>query len=134
MYRMNSKYLMMASAIFMGIMGVILQFMPNETLHFFNLEQQDVLTISLQLMGALYFGFAVLNWMAKNVLIGGIYAKPLSLANFTHFLIGGLSLAKLVLNGTVANTTLWIITVLYIVFALAFAFVSFTSPKLNEQH
>ena len=130
---MNRKILMVASAIVMGIIGLILIFMPNETLQFLNQEQNGVLALILQLMGALYFGFAILNWMAKNVLIGGIYAKPLSLGNFTNFLIGGLTLIKIVMNDNSTAIYIWILTMLYVVFAAAFGLVSFTSPKLEAK-
>jgi|SRR5690554_24760 len=130
---MNRKILMVASAIVMGIIGLILIFMPNETLQFLNQEQNGVLALILQLMGALYFGFAILNWMAKNVLIGGIYAKPLSLGNFTNFLIGGLTLIKIVMNDNSTAIYIWILTILYVVFAAAFGLVSFTSPKLEAK-
>lgn len=130
---MNRKILMVASAIVMGIIGLILIFMPNETLQFLNQEQNGVLALILQLMGALYFGFAILNWMAKNVLIGGIYAKPLSLGNFTNFLIGGLTLIKIVMNDNSTAIYIWILTIFYVVFAAAFGLVSFTSPKLEAK-
>jgi hypothetical protein len=131
---MSRKFLMIASAIVMVIMGLILIFMPNETLQFLNQEQNDVLALILQLMGALYFGFAILNWMAKNVLIGGIYAKPLSAGNFTHFFIGGLTLIKIAINGNYTVIYIWILTILYIVLAAGFGLVSFSSPKLKAKN
>lgn len=130
---MSRKFLMIASAIAMVIMGLILIFMSNETLQFLNQEQNDVLALILQLMGALYFGFAILNWMAKNVLIGGIYAKPLSAGNFTHFFIGGLTLIKIAINGNSTVIYIWILTILYIVLAAGFGLVSFSSPKLKSK-
>lgn len=130
---MNRKLLMISSAIIMGIIGFFLTFMPNETLKFLNQDPTDILTFILQLMGALYFGFAILNWMAKNVLIGGIYAKPLCLGNFVNFLMGALTLIKLALNSSLSAAYFWILTIFYILFALAFGFVSFTNPNLKER-
>lgn len=129
--RMNRKFLMMASAVVMGIMGLILIFLTQETLQFLNQKQDVILMLLLQLFGAVYFGFAILNWMAKNVQIGGIYAKPLSLGNFTNFLIGGLTLIKLIMNGNSLAIYMWIVTFVYMVFAVAFGLVSFTNPKLK---
>lgn len=117
----------------MGIIGFFLTFMPNETLKFLNQDPTDILTFILQLMGALYFGFAILNWMAKNVLIGGIYAKPLCLGNFVNFLMGALTLIKLALNSSLSAAYFWILTIFYILFALAFGFVSFINPNLKER-
>ena len=42
--------------------------------------------------------FAMLNWMAKGVIIGGIYSRPIVIANLAHFLIGDLELIKAVIH------------------------------------
>jgi len=52
------------------------------------------------LLGALYVDFAMLNWMVKGSLIGNIYNRPVAVANFTHFLVGGLALAKGVMGSS----------------------------------
>lgn len=122
---------MIASAIVMGAIGLTLTFMPTEILRFLNQEQNGTLALVLQLMGALYIGFAILNWTAKNVLIGGIYAKPLSLGNFINFFIGALTLIKVVMNGGATAIHSWILTILYVAFATAFGYVSFTGPKIK---
>ncbi len=124
---------MISSAITMGVIGFILTFMPNETLEFLNQPQSEIPALILQLMGALYFGFAILNWMAKNVLIGGIYAKPLCLGNLVNYLIGALTLIKLVFTGNLSIVYFWLLTILYILFAIAFGYVSFTNPELREK-
>lgn len=130
---MSSKLLMMSSAVMMGIIGIILNFLPEETIRALDQPPSETSILILQLMGALYFGFAILNWMAKNVLIGGIYAKPLSLGNLVHFFVGGLTLLKIILSHSTASMYVWILTILYLTFALAFGFVSFTSPNLKSK-
>ena len=74
----------------MGVTGIILSFIPQEVSHFLSLTEST--PIVFQILGALYFGFAMLNWTAKANLIGGIYSRPVAIGNFTHFLIGGLIL------------------------------------------
>lgn len=115
----------------MGVIGLILIFMPDETLQFVDQAPNEIFSLVLQLMGALYLGFAILNWMAKNIIIGGIYAKPLSLGNFANFLIGGLTLAKVGTNGKPIAMCFWILAGVYLTLAVAFGFISFTSPKLK---
>lgn len=83
---------MTITAAILGATGIVLTFMPQEVASFLNLPEAT--TILFQILGALYFGFAMLNWTAKANLIGGIYSRPVAIANFTHFLIGGLALAK----------------------------------------
>jgi Na+-driven multidrug efflux pump len=125
--QMNTKLLMAASALFMAIAGVLFSFLPHEILAFSDSPVNDFVALVFQLTGALYFGFAILNWMAKNNLIGGIYSRPLALGNFLHFVAGGLALLKgAMANG---NTEIWVLAAVYLVFAALFGLVTFTHPK-----
>jgi hypothetical protein len=56
----------------------------------------------------------MLNWMAKGTIIGGIYNRPIAIANLTHFLIGGLALAKLAFNNHKISIILWVMAGIYI--------------------
>ena len=87
---MNTKLIMAASALFMAAIGISLTFLPKEISNMIGAGYISNIPIALQLSGALYFAFAMLNWMAKGSIIGGIYNRPLTIANFTHFAIGGL--------------------------------------------
>lgn len=122
---MNTKLLMTISAFALGGIGVVLIFMPDQLAWFLDLDGS--MPIVLQVSGGLYFGFAMLNWTAKANLMGGIYSRPVAIANFTHFLIGGLSLIKWVLrNG--GSIYIWAIAILYLIFAALFCYVLFNSP------
>lgn len=123
---------MIASSVFMALIGIVLIFGPDETLETLGQAPNTTLNLILQLTGALYFGFAMINWMAKTVLIGGIYAKPLSVGNFSHFLIAGLALIKVSMNGSMANTYIYILTAFYAMFAILFGYVFITNPKLKQ--
>jgi hypothetical protein len=127
---MNTKLLMSSSAVVMGIAGIILSFFPQETAGFFKMA--DINIIILQLLGGLYFGFAILNWAAKANLIGGIYSRPVAMGNFTHFVIGGLALLKFATRNT-TTTSVWIAVILYLVFAILFGIVLFTSPVMKKK-
>ena len=117
---------MSTSAVILGATGILLTFMPQEVANILHLT--DSTAIQLQILGALYFGFAMLNWTAKTNLIGGIYSRPVCIGNFTHFLIGGLALLKLVLHNNYENSIL-ICTILYLLFAILFGSVFFTNPS-----
>lgn len=122
---MNTKLLMTISAVILGATGITLTFIPQEVSLYLNLRAST--PILLQILGALYFGFAMLNWTAKANLIGGIYSRPVAIGNFTHFLIGGLALIKFVLHNT-DWTYIWAWAILYLILALLFGFVLFTNP------
>ena len=124
---MNTKFLMIASSIFMGLLGLAATFLPDEILKYVGLNSTILPTLLIQITGALYLGFAILNFMAKTVLIGGIYAKPLCLGNFLHFTVAGLALVKAAVSHYDMKIIL-IAAVLYSIFAILFAMVSFTTP------
>lgn len=126
---MNTKRLMTISSVILGATGIILTFMPQEVSRYLNFT--DSTSILFQILGALYFGFAMLNWTAKANLIGGIYSKPVAIGNFTHFLVGGLTFIKLVLHNTDC-TYIWACALLYLIFALLFGYVLFTNPSATN--
>lgn len=126
---MNSKLLMTGSAVFMGLIGIALIFLPDEVIKTLGQVSNNTSNLILQITGALYFGFAMTNWMAKSVLIGGIYARPLSIGNFAHFLIAALALVKVSLNGNIASPYIYVLTAFYLLFALLFGYVFITHPK-----
>jgi drug/metabolite transporter (DMT)-like permease len=121
---------MTISAVILGVAGIILSFIPQEVSHFFSLTEST--PIVFQILGALYFGFAMLNWTAKANLIGGIYSRPVAIGNFTHFLIGGLALIKLLIHHT-NRTSIWACAILYLIFAVLFGYVLFNNPPSTNK-
>lgn len=129
---MNTKALMIVSAIFLGICGISLTFFSDELADILGLKSS--LTILLQLMGGLYFGLAMINWMARFHLIGGIYSRPVAIGNLMHFVIGALALIKQKTeNAEITLETLWVFTLIYAAFAILFCYVFFTTPDLRKQ-
>ena len=47
-----------------------------------------------RVMGAMYLGLSALNWMSRGFITGGIYGRPLTIANVTHFVVGAIALIK----------------------------------------
>ena len=124
---MNTKLLMTVSALAMGITGIILSFLPNEVLNYFNATTTVSDPLILQILGALYFAFAMVNWTAKANLIGGIYARPIAIGNLTHFIVGSLALIKNYFSQHDDPTTL-MFALVYIIFAVLFSIVFFRHP------
>ena len=116
---MNTKLLMTAAAIVLGVAGLVLSFLPEEVAQYLHLPAFT--PIIFQILGATYLGFAMLNWIAKGNLIGGIYSRPVAMGNFMHFLVGGLALIKFVLHHS--DPYLWGGVVVYLVFAGLFGWV-----------
>ena len=124
---MFPKTIMTSSAILMGAVGIILTFAPKEMSDFISGSEasfSDV--IVFQILGALYFAFAMTNWSAKANLIGGIYGRPIAIGNLTHFMIAALALGKAFTSDP--SSKLLIATLIYALFAIAFAYIFFTHP------
>jgi hypothetical protein len=119
---------MISSSLIMAIGGVLLQFLPHEILNYFGTPSTGITPLFFQLAGALYLGFAMMNWMAKTVLIGGIYARPLAMGNFVHFLVGALAFLKYAFSNG-GSPAVWILVTIYCLFAVLFGYVFFTHPS-----
>lgn len=125
---MNTKLIMTLSAIYMGIMGIIFIIIPDIVLSQLKIEFNNTTVLLLQLMGALYYGFAMLNWMTKSAVIGGIFNRPIAVANFTHFFIAGISLLRGLRHASTFFNPITIVTVIYVAFAICFALILFRHP------
>ena len=126
---MNTKFLMTATALYLGIIGLGLTFLPQEIAEFFKARTNQTFILTLQILGALYLGFGMMNWMAKNNLIGAIYNRPLVFGNLLHFLVSAFALIKIV--GKYSENQFKVIltiTILYSFFAVCFGYLLRTSP------
>lgn len=123
----NTKLVMTSSAIVMGIIGLACVFLPDELLNYLKIEESIILPLIVQILGSLYFAFALLNWTAKANLIGGIYSRPVAMGNFIHFVMVGLALVKFFFRHP--DLKIFLLPILiYIIFAYCFGKVVFISP------
>ncbi len=110
----------------MAAAGIAASFLPQELLRAANMEPTTVLPLLVQLLGALLFAFAMVNWTARGSLIGGIYNRPVAIGNLTHFVIGALALVKYAIHAP--SAAIWGIAAIYAAFAVAFTALFFRSP------
>ena len=127
---MFSRQLMSLSAIFMALLGLAASFLPQEFLGMIDVEISRLLVVLVQVTGALYLGFAFLNWMARGVLIGGIYSRPVALGNFMHFAVVAIVLLKSTLVDPIPAVA--VAVAVYAVFAIWFGLVLFTHPIKSD--
>jgi hypothetical protein len=113
---------MMLSAAFVAALGVAASFLPHELLELAGIVPDRFAAAIVQIAGALYVGFALLNWFAKGTLLGGIYGRPIVMANFAHFAMGAIALMKVPGPSAVGLT---VAASVYSVFAVWFAYVLF---------
>ncbi len=113
---MNTTHqIMIASGIALGLAGAACLFAPVEISNALRLGAPALI---VQILGAAYLGMSMANWTARGSMIGGIYARPLSLLNSVHFTVGALSLTKAALAAR--EPLLITITAAYGIFAIVF--------------
>ena len=121
---------MTAASIVLGATGIALSFFPQEISMLLHAHTTTTLTVILQLLGALYFGFAMLNWLAKDSLLGGIYGRPIVAGNVTHFVVGALTLLKVLSQSQ--EIVIWIAVIVYSIFAILFSVMMYKKPDKKE--
>ncbi len=118
----NTRLLMASSALFLGLLGIAASFVPQEILTYYDAPSDGLAVVLVQITGALYLGFAALNWMARGNIIGGIYSRPVALGNFFHFLLVAILLLKQVIGGR-TGIEFVVGAVAYVVFAVSFGYI-----------
>jgi len=129
-----SKTILGSSALLLAFAGLGLTFFPDELAQSLDLPDLTAVTLLIQVIGAMYFGFAMLNWMSRRSLIGGIYNRPIAIANMTHFMMVGIALTKLMVSQVQLPQIFWLITVIYVVYALIFGWLLFKTPNLGQSN
>jgi hypothetical protein len=124
---MNTRLLMGASALVLAAAGIAASFLPQELLGVLKVAAAGTLTTLVQSYGALLLGFAAVNWMGKDSLLGGIYNRPVVVGNVLHFVTAAITLGKEIAKGG-APAYLVVAGVLCLAFAIGFGLVMFGSP------
>ncbi len=119
---------MIATSLLLGASGIVLTFAPDLIIGSLRVNSSQVSVLLGQVLGALYFGFAMLNWMTKESLIGGIYNRPVAVANLTHFMIAGLALVKASISNPQLPLLLILVSGVYAVLAILFGIILFRHP------
>lgn len=101
------------------VVSVALLFTTEELLGFAGAVGTVLEVALLQLLGAALFGLAMLNWMSRYSRIGGIFGRPLVIANFASAFIATMMLVHLWREDRL-STPLMCALVFYAVLALAF--------------
>ncbi|WP_018477595.1 hypothetical protein [Pontibacter roseus] len=130
---MQTKTMMILSAVVLAALGIALTFLPAELATALGSNPDPFFVLVLQVVGALYAGMAMLNWMSKGSRIGGIYNRPICIANFAHFFIGGMALLKFMFQYPEQPAILWGLSVVYYGLAAWFGLTLFRHPLPAQQ-
>ena len=83
---------------------------------------------------ALFLSFiGILNWMAKGMLIGGIYNRPIAIENLMDFGIGTIALVKITSKTQVNSEIIITLTAVYVIFIILFVYAFRTNPTKTQK-
>lgn len=130
---MNTKILLGSSAVFLWLMAIVISFFPEEIYDLLNQTYSRLGGLALRILGSFYFAMAIINWMSKGSLIGGIYNKPIAFGNLMHFGITAVALIKISFKFS-DHLFWWIaLSVIYVIFSIGFIYVFNKTPKAVKQ-
>ena len=124
---------MTITSLVLALAGIFALFVPENLLAMLSISVTNSASVLVQILGALYFSFALMNWTAKDSAIGGIYARPVSLGNFAHFFSGTLILAKYSLVNEF-NATILLALIVYAAFAIIFYWLVFHATGIKVEN
>lgn len=130
---MNPRITKAIVTTFAGIlvaMGIALTFLPAEVGA--TVIGPGTSEIILALLGSALFGLGYLNWLTRQAPIGGIYGRPVLIANLVHFVVGGLALVRYCLAESVSQW-LWCIAVVYVAGMVFYGALMFYGPIPAEK-
>ena len=121
---MFTKLLLTGAAVFQGLYGVALLFLPDVLLGWFTPGPDVRAAFFAQQFGTALLGLAAVNWIGRTSPVGGIYGRPLVVGNVAFFTANALLLLRQALEQP-AVWALWANTVIVAGFAVAFALLLF---------
>ncbi len=122
----RTRLTMGASALVLLAHGIALLFAPDVVFRMFDFPAGPDGPAAAQLLGAALIGLGLMNWAGRNLVLGGIYGRPLLYGNFAHCFIGALVSLRAHLGGF-GNGFFWIEVALYAGFAVLFGLFLFGS-------
>lgn len=122
-----------SSALLLALGGIAGSFLPQEILAAAGVAPSPLLAVFVQLHGAILIAFAMVNWMGKESLIGGIYNRPVAVGNTVHFTAGALALLKFAMAGGAPRGAVFALAAIYSLFAIGFGRILFVSPVRPER-
>ncbi|TFI59089.1 hypothetical protein E2493_06065 [Sphingomonas parva] len=129
---MFGRTLLTVTSLVLSASGLGALFAPAELAGLLVSSAAPPLALVIQLTASGLLGFAILNWMSRRNRIGGIYGRPLGLANLLLFAIAALSLGKAIAAGTLSPAA-WPACLLLALFAASFAWLVFVHDPLGGE-
>ncbi len=128
---MISRPILTLAALLLFVLGLVIDFMPQETAVVLGLQDSPTLTVLIQSLAAALLGMGLLNWFSKTNPMGGIYSRPLGLANMLLFGVSAITLVRASLRSAMP-LSIRIAAVVATVFAAAFVWLLFFHDPVGK--
>lgn len=128
--RKLTDLVMSSTALVLGAAGVATLFLPDAVGELLALEVGAEVT--LQLVAAGLLAIATLNWMGRTAIYGGIFGRPIVVANLMFGTVSSLSLVSALIDGE-AEPRLWGVAIILGLHALTFAYLLRTPPYRADE-
>lgn len=128
---MLANKIITAAAILFFIVGTVSSFAPEIITNLLKMEQTNTTLLLVQVIGAFNFSMAIQNWLVKSSTIGGIYNRPIVMANLTYFIMSGLAITKQIIALKQNSPIVEIFGVIFLLFTIAFLFIFFNDSNLK---
>ena len=123
----NTAHLMRASAFVLMLAGIALLFASDDILPRVIPEFPARGAWLGQLLGGAWLGTAALNWLNRGGRLGGIYGRPVVLANTVLYFVSAMALLKIVVLPHPSPVVV-IATIVFVVFAALYGWLMFGGP------
>lgn len=107
---------MQASSLTLFAFGVIWRFFPDALV---GGASSSAASVPVQLFGGTLMAFAVLNWIGRRAILGGIYGRPIVVANFALGMITAGTLMAATLSGRMSRWG-WALVCIFMLQAVGF--------------
>lgn len=122
------RIILSASAIVLFVIGAAGLFAPQEVSG--ALDPVTAHPLIMQIGASALLGFALLNWMSRSNRLGGIYGRPLGIANLLLFAASSLSIWKAAAHEAMPIAVI-AMSAVFSALAIAFAWLIFASDPLR---
>lgn len=111
--------------------GIVLLFAPDVVLPRLSPGFPDSALWLGQLLGAAWLGVAALDWLSRGTMLGGIYGRPVVVANTALYFISALVILR-ALSRAPSATGLWALAVAAVLLAAVYGWLLYRGPFEKE--
>ena len=127
---MTGRMILTLAAMALLAAGIAAMFAPDELGQWLAGSSSPSQALAIQLAGSGLLGFACLDWMSRGNRIGGIYGRPVAIANLALCTTAAFALGKAAVGSHHPHAIL-ALAIIFGTLALAFAWLAFAHDPLD---